>query len=105
MKNKKLSNNKIENPLYYNHKYDCMKLFAEHFQLRDVSLRTMQAYYCALRLLYEHFGKNPKYLTQKQIRSYIIYLKEDRGWCPSSLRQSIASCLVNNEDMTPFLTQ
>jgi site-specific recombinase XerD len=52
----------------------------------------MQAYYRALRLLYEHFGKNPKYLTQKQLRSYLIYLKEERGWCASSLRQSIASC-------------
>ncbi|MDA0347034.1 MAG: hypothetical protein O3C43_08135 [Verrucomicrobia bacterium] len=42
-----------------------MKLFAEHFHLKDVSLRTMQAYYRALRLLYEHFGKNPKYTVAR----------------------------------------
>lgn len=55
-------------------------------------LRTAQGYYRQMRLVSEHFEGNPKPLTQKAIRSYILHLKEERGWAASTLRQAIASC-------------
>jgi hypothetical protein len=75
-----------------------MKLFAEHLQLKDVSESTMCSYYRGMRLVFEHFGQNPRPLTQKQIRSYIVHVKYEKGWGASTIRQSIASCLVNNEE-------
>ena len=76
-----------------------MEQFAEHLQLKDVSLRTMCSYYRGMRLVFEHFGKNPKYLSQKQIRSYIVYVKEEKGWSASTIRQAIASCRMFYRDM------
>lgn len=55
-------------------------------------LRTVQTYYRQMRLVSDHFGVNPKGLTQKQIRGYVLYLKSEKGWAGSSIRQAIASC-------------
>lgn len=76
-----------------------MKLFAEHLQLKDVSESTMRSYYRGIRLVFEHFGQNPKYLSQKKIRSYIVHVKESKGWSASTIRQSIASCRMFYRDM------
>jgi site-specific recombinase XerD len=76
----------------YNHKYASLREFAEHLSLVGKRLRTAQCYYRQMRLVSEHFGGNPKPLAQKAIRSYILHLKQERGWAPSTLRQAIASC-------------
>jgi integrase/recombinase XerD len=59
----------------------------------------MCSYYRGMRLVFEHFGHNPRYLTQKQIRSYIVHVKEEKGWSASTIRQSIASCRMFYRDM------
>jgi len=69
-----------------------MRDFAEHLNLVGKRLRTAQSYYRHMRLVAEHFGANPKSLTQKRIRGYILHLQEERQWAPSTLRQAIASC-------------
>lgn len=69
-----------------------MRDFAEHLNLKDLRLRTLQGYYRQMQLVQRYFGRNPKYLAQKQIQSYILYLKEEKRWAPSSIRQAIASC-------------
>lgn len=79
-------------PLHYKHKFASMKAFAQHLALKDVRLRTVQSYYRQIRLLAEHFGRDPKRLAQRDIRVYIVHLKEARGWAPASLRQGIAAC-------------
>ena len=90
MKNKTYK--KDESPLNYNHKFTSMEDFAQHAALKDVRLRTLQSYYRQMRLVADHFGRDPKRLTQKDIRSYILHLKEVKQWCPSSIRQGIAAC-------------
>jgi site-specific recombinase XerD len=45
-----------------------------------------------MRLVGDHFGANPRGLPQKRIRGYILYLKEQKRWSASSIRQAIASC-------------
>lgn len=79
-------------PLHYNHKFSSMEDFAQHLALKDVRLRTVQSYYRQIRLVAEHFGRDPKRLSQKSIQSYILHLKEGKGWSPSSIRQGIAAC-------------
>jgi integrase/recombinase XerD len=76
-----------------------MRDFAEHLNLKDVRLRTLQSYYRQMDLVCRYFGRNPKYLSQRRIRSYIIYLKEAKRLSPSSLRQAIASCRMYYCDM------
>lgn len=76
-----------------------MRLFAEHLKLKDLRTRSCISYYRDMRLLHEHFGKNPKYLTQKQVRSYIVHIKEDRQWAPKTIRQTIASARMFYGDM------
>jgi site-specific recombinase XerD len=68
-----------------------LREYAEHLSLVGKSLRTAQSYYRHMRLVSEHFGCNPKPLSQKSIRGYILHLKEERGWAASTLRQAIAS--------------
>ena len=79
-------------PLHYNHKFASMEAFAQHLALKDVRLRTVQSYYRQMRLVCDHFGRDPKRLSQKSIRSYILHLKEGKGWSPSTIRQGIAAC-------------
>ena len=89
---KNTTHKKDVNPLYYNHKYASLQDFAEHLNLKDVRLSTREAYYRQMRLVQEHFEKNPKYLTQKQISAYLIHWKEEKCWSASAIRQAIASC-------------
>ena len=51
----------------------------------------MQSYYRQMRLVAEHFGRDPQGLSQKSVQGYILHLKSDRGWSASSLRQAIAA--------------
>lgn len=62
-------------------------------------MRTSQAYYRRIRLVADHFGKDPKYLTQKQIRSYLVHLKEVKQWAASTTRQSVACLSLFYSDM------
>lgn len=87
------------NPLSYKHKYASLSEYAEHLNLKDVRLRTVQSYYRQMRLVSDYFGVNPKGLSQKKIRGYVLYLKQDKGWAGSSIRQAIASCRMFYNEM------
>jgi len=67
-----------------------MQKFAEHLHLLGLAMRTVQSYYRDMRIISEHFGKDPCRLTQRQIREYIVHIKQ-KGWEPKTIRQSIAS--------------
>lgn len=47
----------------------------------------------------DHFDKDPKYLTQGQIKGYIIHLKEEKRWAASTIRQSVACLSMFYGDM------
>ena len=76
-----------------------MGLFAEHLNLKDFRVRTAIAYYRDMRLIHDYFGKNPKYLTQKQIRAYILYDKEDKQWAAQTVCKAIAAARMFYGDM------
>ncbi|MCC5790856.1 MAG: phage integrase N-terminal SAM-like domain-containing protein [Opitutales bacterium] len=68
-----------------------MLRFAEYLELQDFRQRTAATYYRALRLIAEHFGKDPAELTEADLRGYFVYLRRDRGWAPKSCRQFLAA--------------
>jgi len=77
-------------PLDYNHPYDSMRRHAELLALRHDSPRTRHSYYRAMRLLHEHFRKDPATLGEDQFRDYILYIKTLKAWKPKTIRQTVA---------------
>ena len=61
----------------------------EEMKLRNFSSRTEQSYVSAMVGLVKHYRQSPHQLTQEQIRSYLLHLKE-RGLSPSSRNVAIS---------------
>ena len=62
---KKTPNKKDLNPLHYNHKHASLRDFAEHLNLKDVRLRTLQSYYRQMDLVRRHFGSDCQCQTRE----------------------------------------
>jgi integrase/recombinase XerD len=62
----------------------------QDLQLAGLSERTQEAYLRAVRQLAAHFRQAPDQLTETQLRQYLLYLKNDRLFAPSSL--IVAAC-------------
>ena len=60
-----------------------MLRFAEYLELEDFRQRTASSYYRALRLIGEHFGKDPEVLKEEDLRGFFVYLRRDRKWAPA----------------------
>jgi site-specific recombinase XerD len=61
----------------------------EEMKLRNFSERTQECYLSAVVVLVKHYRRSPDQLTQEQIRSYLLHLKE-RGLSPSSRNVAIS---------------
>src|SRR3990172_12065729 len=61
----------------------------EEMRLRSFSLRTQESYLGAVIGLVKHYRQSPDQLTQDEIRSYLLHLKE-RGLSPSSRNVAIS---------------
>src|SRR3972149_5913955 len=61
----------------------------EEMKLRNFSSRTEQSYVSAMVGLGKYYRQSPDQLTQEQIRSYLLHLKE-RGLSPSSRNVAIS---------------
>lgn len=61
----------------------------EEMRLRNFSARTEQSYVSAMVGLARHYGRSPDLLSQDEIRSYLLHLKE-RGLSPSSRNVAVS---------------
>ena len=68
-----------------------MRRFAEHLQLQDFRLRTMQGYYRHMGLIGTHFKSDPQLVSEEQLREFYVYKRSKGGWAPKSCRQSLAA--------------
>lgn len=82
------------NPLDYDHPFASMAEFAAILNLRHDSNRTRHSYYRDLRLLHEHFEKDPVLITEAEFRDYILHVKNSKGWKPKTIRQTAASAKI-----------
>jgi len=89
-------------PLDYNHPYDSMRRYAELLALRHDCLRTRHSYYRAMRLLHEHFRRDPATLGEDQFRDYILYVKTRKAWKPKTIRQTVACARLFFVEMLGF---
>lgn len=58
----------------------------QDLQLAGLSEGTQRAYLRALQELAKFFNASPDLLTEKQVREYFLYLKNDRKFAPGSLK-------------------
>jgi len=82
----------LANPVDYEHRHESMARYAKLLALRYDGNRTRHAYYRQLRLLMEHFDRDPALLDQEAVRDYLLFLKLEKKWKPQSMRQAVA-CL------------
>ena len=57
----------------------------EDLQLRGLSTRTQEAYVRAVQMLAEHFHRSPDTLSEKELRQYFVYVKQERHWSRSTM--------------------
>lgn len=60
----------------------------EDLQIAGLSERTQEAYVRAVRKLAEHCGQSPDQLSEKHIRDYFLFLKNDKKFAPASLKMA-----------------
>ena len=61
-------------------------------RLRDLRPRTIEGYLLATRLFIERVDKEPEKLAEEDIRTYFLYLRDDKHQAPSSI--NIAICAL-----------
>jgi site-specific recombinase XerD len=76
---------------YAEHPYPSMKRFAGHLVLSHDTARTRHSYYRQMRLIHEHFSRDPESLGEEQVRDYILHVKSRKGWRPKTIRQAAAA--------------
>lgn len=93
---------------YPTHPYPSMRRFAEHLALGRTMARTRHSYYRSLRLIQEHFDRDPAKLTEDQFRGYILHVKTRKQWEPKTIRQTAACAkiffveMLGRKDWTVF---
>ena len=71
--------------------YPAIAKLAEHLSLRSLSSRTRGEYLRYIGKLADHCGKDPATLQEHEARAYLLYLKEQKRYAPSSMRIATAA--------------
>jgi len=66
--------------------------FIEDMKIRNLSAATQEHYVRYVAQLARFFGKSPEELGPEEIRSFQLYLVEERGYCANSLM--VATCAL-----------
>ncbi|MGE0854365.1 MAG: tyrosine-type recombinase/integrase [Hyphomicrobiaceae bacterium] len=64
---------------------------AEDMQVRNLSLNTQLSYLQQVSLFARHFGKSPDSLGWEEIRTYQVYLTNEKKLSPSSIHTAVAA--------------
>jgi site-specific recombinase XerD len=79
--------------------YSSIVRFEEHLTLRSLSARTREEYLRYVRKLASHRGKAPFVLEEAEARAYLLYLKEQKKYAPSSMRIAVAALQMFFKDV------
>jgi integrase/recombinase XerD len=61
----------------------------EDMKLRGLLPRTQEAYLGVAKLIVRHFGKEPDKISEEELRSYFLYLAEEKKSAPSTINQAV----------------
>jgi site-specific recombinase XerD len=67
------------------------KRMLEDMQLRNLSLRTQKKYLFEVARFAQHFNRSPELLGPEEIRTYLLYLSQERRLSPSSVAIATAA--------------
>jgi hypothetical protein len=70
---------------------DALVLFGQQMQLAGLSDGTRDRYQCAMRSLAEHAGKDPRRVSERDAREYLLHLRNDLGRSDGCLRVAYAA--------------
>ena len=87
----KVSRDQLDPIDYDSHRYPSMKQFADFLALRYDAPRTRHSYYRQLGLLEKFCDSDPAFITEEQLRDYILYVKFKKLWKPKTIRQAAAA--------------
>lgn len=62
---------------------------SEDMRLRDFRPRTQEGYLAATRQFIEWLGRGPETATDKDVRDYFLYLREEKQLAPSSIHVAV----------------
>jgi integrase/recombinase XerD len=71
--------------------YRSVEEFRRFVELRDLRERTREAYLSYVVLIGKHFAIDPAALTEAQVRSYFLFLRNERHYAPSSIALTLAA--------------
>ena len=60
----------------------------QDLQIAGLSERTQEAYLRAVRQLADHYGQKPDRLTERQVRDYFLFLKNEKKFAPATLKMA-----------------
>lgn len=63
----------------------------EELRLRGMSEKTVVTYVGIVRRFAEHYGRSPDRLGREEVRTFLLYLTEDRQLAPSSVNQALSA--------------
>ncbi len=70
---------------------DSIRQYADLLKLRSLSALTQEEYLRHLRKLAKVTGKSPEALSEQEVRAYLLRLKTERKYSPSSMRTVAAA--------------
>lgn len=70
-------------------KYTWYKEMQEALQLSGKSENTQEAYLRAVRQIQDHYNKDPATLTEKELKDYLLYRKQESKWAHSTQKIAI----------------
>ena len=79
-------------PLEYQHRHRSLRDYAQLLALRYDQGRTRHAYYRQLRLLADHFDRDPATLTEDRLRAYFLWLGQEKQFGGSAMK--LARCAL-----------
>lgn len=65
--------------------------FLRELALRGMAERTQESYVGAIRQLAEHYHRPPDKLSDAELKSYLLYLSQERGLSPSTVNQAVCA--------------
>lgn len=71
--------------------YQSLNEFVRFVELKNLRPRTKQSYLMHLVGAARHFGCDPAHLSERQIADFLIFLRTERRYAPSSMAQTIVA--------------
>ncbi len=64
---------------------------AEDMKLRGLAPTTQHRYLHAIKALAEHYNHSPEHITEEQVRKYLLYLIESKGYAKSTFNIDLSA--------------